>query len=96
MAAEAEQQHCRIGKVRFRSGGEMTVLRQPQISEEKAELIEALREIIADDRPVGGYVVTVIRGADSATTYARACDNVPLRCLPEYVAESLRRVMWSD
>jgi hypothetical protein len=96
MSEPAVQTHCRIGKVRFKNGAEMTVLRQPELSEKKARLVRDVRELVEDERTVDGYVVVVIRDAHSSSVRIEACDSFPTRCLPEYAAESIRRVMWGD
>ena len=94
MTEPAIQTHCRIGKVRFKSGAEMTVLRKPALSEKKVRFLRDARELVEDDRTVDGYVIVVIRDAHSSSIRVEASDSFPTRCMPEFVAESIRRVMW--
>lgn len=93
MAAEAEQQHCRIGKVRFKSGGEMTVLRQPAIGEVSKKLVEATRNLVTE-YDIIGYVIVAVISEDSTRTSFYAPDHIPTRCLPSFVEETVRQSMW--
>lgn len=96
MVAEAEQQHCRIGKVRFKSGGEMTVLKKPAMNAVQEDLVARVRDNFDDKRTIIGYAMVVMRDDNLTSTSFYTPDNFPARLLPEYVAETIRKAMWRD
>jgi hypothetical protein len=92
----AIQTNCRIGKIRFKSGGELTVLKKPELGTIQTELLKQVRELVEDPRPMTGFALIAIRSDELTSTTLSAPDGFPMRCMPEFVAETIRRVMWND
>jgi hypothetical protein len=94
MAASDNQTHCRIGRVKFKNGGEVRIMERPVLSGPKQEFVRETRELVEDPRPMTGFVVMVIRDDEATSTGILAPQGFPTRCMPEFVAETVRKVMW--
>jgi len=84
---------CRIGRVRMKSGADVTILRTPQRKAEHADTLVRQAADIADDPTLCAYVIVAVCTDGTYNMGARIPDNcpVPLSLWPSYVAEVIRR-----
>jgi hypothetical protein len=92
----AIQTNCRIGKIRFKSGGEVTVLRKPALNTVQEDLLARVRDDFNDGRTIIGYALVVMVEDSCTLTSFYTPQHFPARLLPEYVAETIRKAMWRD
>jgi hypothetical protein len=97
MSASPFQTHCRIGRVKFKNGAEVTVLsRQPKENTVVRNLMTEVRQVIEDERELRGFVLIGVYNAQKTKSSFEVESTFPMRCLPEFVAETIRRRMWDD
>ena len=96
MTEPAIESHCRIGKVRFKNGAEVTVLQRRSENDVVRNLMTETRRVIEDPRELTGFVLVGIYSAQETKSSFQTEDSFSMRLMPEFVAETLRSRMWLD
>lgn len=87
-------QHCRIRRVRMKGGADITLLKQPDVSDLGVAMIADARAIAdRQGRTLTGFFIVGWDKEGAYSSGSRVVDGIPLTLLPAWIAEVARRDM---